>query len=117
MADGDLSTFFWSDGAPEVGDEIRIDLEESHAITFARIQMARSDDTAGDQIQHGVLELSADGASWTEVASTDGSPLLEVTLDAPVATRVARLRVTAKNEGGKWVQVREFALGEEPPKA
>ena len=117
MADGDLSTFFWSDGAPAVGDEIRIDLEESHEITFARIQMARSDDTAGDQIQHGVLELSADGTSWTEVASTDGSPLLEVTLDAPVATRVARLRVTAKNEGGKWVQVREFALGEEPPKA
>ena len=117
MADGDLSTYFWSDGAPAVGDEVRIDLEESHEITFARVQMARSDDTPGDQIQHGVLELSADGESWIEVASTDGSPLLEVTLDAPVETRAARLRVTAKNEGGKWVQVREFALGEEPPAA
>ncbi|MFE7603832.1 beta-N-acetylglucosaminidase domain-containing protein [Brachybacterium paraconglomeratum] len=115
MADGDLSTFFWSDGAPAVGDEIRIDLEESHEITFARVQMARSDDTPGDQIQHGVLELSADGESWTEVASTDGSPLVEVTLDAPVATRAARLRVTEENDGGNWVQVREFALGEEPP--
>ena len=117
MADGDLSTFFWSDGAPAVGDEVRIDLEESHEITFVRVQMARSDDTAGDQIQHGVLELSADGQSWTEAASTDGSPLLEVTLDAPVATQAARLRVTRKNEGGKWVQVREFALAEEPPEA
>jgi hyaluronoglucosaminidase len=117
MVDGDLSTYFWSDGAPAVGDEVRIDLEESHEITFVRVQMARSDDTAGDQIQHGVLELSADGEDWTEVARTDGSPLLEATLDAPTATLAARLRVTAKNDGGKWVQVREFALAEQPPEA
>jgi hyaluronoglucosaminidase len=62
-----------------------------------------------------VLELSADGESWTEAARTDGSPLLEATLDAPTATLAARLRVTAKNDGGKWVQVREFALAEQPP--
>lgn len=117
MVDGDLSTYFWSDGAPAVDDEIRIDLEESHEITFVRVQMARSDDTAGDQIQHGVLELSADGESWTEAARTDGSPLLEATLGAPTATLAARLRVTAKNDGGKWVQVREFALAEQPPEA
>ena len=79
--------------------------------------MARSDDTAGDQIQHGVLELSPDGEDWTEVARTDGSPLLEATLDAPLETLAARLRVTAENEGGKWVQVREFALAEQPPAA
>ena len=117
MVDGDLSTYFWSDGAPETGDEVRIDLEESHEITFVRVQMARSDDTAGDQIQHGVLELSPDGEDWTEVARTDGSPLLEATLDAPLETLAARLRVTAENEGGKWVQVREFALAEQPPAA
>jgi hyaluronoglucosaminidase len=61
-----------------------------------------------------VLELSADGESWTEVARTDGGPLLEVTLDAPIEARSARLRVTAANSGGRWVQVREFALAEQP---
>ncbi|MDN5687954.1 MAG: beta-N-acetylglucosaminidase domain-containing protein [Brachybacterium sp.] len=117
MVDGDLATMFWSDAAPQVDDEIRIDLDETHPITFARVQMAGSDTTAGDQIYEGVLELSADGESWTQVAATDGSPLLEVTLPEAQEARAARLRVTGKNPGGKWVQVREFGLGETAPAA
>jgi hyaluronoglucosaminidase len=114
MVDGDPATYYWSDREPVVGDEVRVDLEESHGIGVVRVQMARADDASGDQIDSGVLELSADGESWTEVARTDGGPLLEVTLDAPIEARSARLRVTAANSGGRWVQVREFALAEQP---
>src|SRR5699024_10420266 len=46
MVDGDPSTMFWSDDAPEVDDEVRVELEEPHPIAFARVQMAenRSDE-------------------------------------------------------------------------
>ncbi|MBP2380602.1 beta-N-acetylglucosaminidase domain-containing protein [Brachybacterium sacelli] len=115
MADGDLSTMFWSDGAPRVDDEIRVELEQARPITFARVQMATSDTTAGDQIYEGALELSADGESWSQVATTDGSPVLEVTLPSAQEVRFARLRVTEENPDGQWVQVREFGLGETAP--
>ncbi|MGO1198864.1 MAG: beta-N-acetylglucosaminidase domain-containing protein [Brachybacterium sp.] len=115
MVDGDLSTFYWSSRAPQDGDEIRVELEESHPIGFVRVQMARSDTTSGDQIYHGVLELSADGDSWTQVGATTGEPVAEATLAEPFEAKYGRLRATGTNPGGKWVQVREFGLAEVPP--
>ena len=115
MVDGDPSTMFWSDDAPEVDDEVRVELEESHPIAFARVQMAENDETAGDQIYAGVLELSADGTSWTQIAETDGKPLLDVTLTEPIEARYGRLRVTGSNPGAQWVQIREFGLSETVP--
>lgn len=77
--------------------------------------MARSDTTSGDQIYHGVLELSADGDSWTQVGATTGEPVAEATLAEPFEAKYGRLRATGTNPGGKWVQVREFGLAEVPP--
>lgn len=115
MVDGDLSTMYWSDGAPEVDDEVRIELEEPHLIAFARVQMAESDESAGDQIHAGVLELSADGNSWSQIAETDGEPVLDVTLSDPIEARYCRLRVTGSNPGGEWVQIRQFGISETAP--
>ncbi|MGO2606740.1 MAG: discoidin domain-containing protein [Brachybacterium tyrofermentans] len=63
----------------------------------------------------GVLELSADGETWTEIGTTDGSAVATATLDEPLDARFCRLRVTAKNPTGQWVQIREFGVGETPP--
>ncbi|UVY84741.1 beta-N-acetylglucosaminidase domain-containing protein [Brachybacterium sp. NBEC-018] len=117
MVDGDLGTFYWSSRAPKAGDEIRADLGAVHPLRFARVQMAKSDGTPGDQIHSGVLELSEDGDSWTEVGRTDGTPVLEVRLEEARPARYARVRVTAPNPGGQWVQVRELGLGETAPAA
>jgi len=62
-----------------------------------------------------VLELSADGTSWTQIAETDGKPLLDVTLTEPIEARYGRLRVTGSNPGAQWVQIREFGLSETVP--
>ncbi|MGP9536541.1 beta-N-acetylglucosaminidase domain-containing protein [Brachybacterium sp. AOP43-C2-M15] len=115
IVDHDVETMFWSSSAPEVGDVVQVELEESHPIRFVRVQMATSDQTAGDQIYEGALELSADGESWTGIGATDGTPVAEATLDEPVDARFCRLRVTAENPGGQWVQIREFGMGEDPP--
>ena len=115
MVDGDLSTMYWSDGPPEVDDEVRVELEEPHLIAFARVQMAQSDASVGDQIYAGVLELSADGNSWSQIAETDGKPVLDVTLPEPIEARYGRIRVTGSNPGDEWVQIREFGLSETAP--
>ena len=115
MVDGDLSTMYWSDRAPEVGDEVRVELEEPHLIAFVRVQMAENDESAGDQIYAGVLELSADGSSWSQIAEADGDPVVEVALPEPIEARYGRIRVTGSNPGGQWVQIREFGMAETAP--
>ncbi|MGO2537033.1 MAG: beta-N-acetylglucosaminidase domain-containing protein [Brachybacterium tyrofermentans] len=115
IVDGDLATMFWSSKAPKVDDVVQVELEETHPIRHVQVQMAKSDSTPGDQVYEGVLELSADGETWTEIGTTDGSAVATATLDEPLDARFCRLRVTAKNPTGQWVQIREFGVGETPP--
>lgn len=115
IVDGDPASMFWSSSAPEVGDMVQVELEESHPVRYVQVQMAKSDSTPGDQVYQGVLELSADGETWTEIGATDGTAVARARLDEPVDARFCRLRVTAKNPTGQWVQIREFGVGEIPP--
>lgn len=117
IVDGDLATMFWSSSAPKVGDVVQVELEQSHPIRYVQVQMAKSDATPGDQVYQGVLELSVDGEVWTEVGATDGSAVAVARLDEPMDARFCRLRVTAKNPTGQWVQIREFGVGETAPAA
>src|SRR5699024_11173791 len=112
MVGGDPSTMFWSDDAPEVDDEVRVELEESHPIASARVRIAANDATGGDHIYAGVRALSADGTSWTPIAETDAKRLLDVSLTEPIEARYGRLRVTGSSPGAQWVEIRERGLSE-----
>ncbi|MDN5727245.1 MAG: discoidin domain-containing protein, partial [Propionibacteriales bacterium] len=107
--DGDDGTYFWSSGAPKVGDEVRIDYGSPISVGRVTLRQGQADDTSGDMISNGVLESSTDGTTWTEIGQVEGRTLVEITLDEPVAARYLRVRATAVNKPSTWVQVREFS--------
>ncbi|WP_326589639.1 hypothetical protein [Streptomyces brevispora] len=54
----------------------------------------------------GVLEYSADGTSWRELAAFSGTP--DVTATAPAGTKARYVRARATAGQTSWVVVREF---------
>jgi hyaluronoglucosaminidase len=77
--------------------------------------MGKSDETAGDQVYEGVVESSADGEEWSKIGTLTGDPMFTKELGSAVRASHVRVRVTGKNPGGKWVQVREFAVSDKVP--
>jgi hyaluronoglucosaminidase len=107
MVDGDESTFFWSNGAPDTGDEIRVDLGAVREIGDITLLMGK-DGSPNDFLHSGALEWSADGETWAEL--TRGTTA-EVRVSAPAGTRAryVRYRALAPNPS-YWLVVREFAV-------
>ncbi|MFD6179417.1 MULTISPECIES: beta-N-acetylglucosaminidase domain-containing protein [unclassified Isoptericola] len=114
MVDGDDATLFWSSRAARAGDEIRYDLDEPAAVKYVAVHMADNDTAPGDMIQHGRIEVSADGSTWTTVGTFDNTPLAEVVLDEPVEASHVRVVATAAN-ASSWVKVRELVVAERTP--
>jgi hyaluronoglucosaminidase len=105
MIDGDESTYYWSNGAPVAGDEIRVDLGATRAIGEIAVLMGK-ESSPQDYIHSGVLEYSTDGSSWTEL--TRGTTA-EVRFTADTTARYVRYRAIADNPSF-WLVVREFSV-------
>ncbi|WP_407562116.1 beta-N-acetylglucosaminidase domain-containing protein [Streptomyces sp. 184] len=105
MTDGDDSTFFWSDGAPRAGSWVGVDLHGEREIGTVSLAMAKSG-SPDDYLAQGVLEYSADGETWTELAAFSGTPDVEATAPKGTEARYVRARSTAAQ--GNWLVVREF---------
>ncbi|GAB2645611.1 beta-N-acetylglucosaminidase domain-containing protein [Kribbella swartbergensis] len=105
MIDGDESTFYWSNGAPVAGDEIRVDLGAPRAIGDIAVLMGKAT-SPRDYIHSGVLEYSTDGETWTELTRATTA---EVRFTADVTARYVRYRALADNPS-YWLVVREFAI-------
>jgi hyaluronoglucosaminidase len=107
MVDGNLDTWFWSNGAPGAGDEIRVDLGAVRAIGDIAVLMGKST-SPNDFIASGALEWSADGTTWTEL--TRGTTA-EVRATAPAGTKARYVRYRALGgNAGFWLVVREFQV-------
>ncbi|AKH85523.1 beta-N-acetylhexosaminidase [Streptomyces sp. CNQ-509] len=107
MTDGDDSTFFWSDGAPRAGSWVSVDLHGEREIGEVGLAMAKSG-SPNDYLQQGVLEYSADGETWQELATFSGTPDVEATAPEGTKARYVRARSTAAQ--GNWLVVREFTV-------
>lgn len=107
MVDGDLNTWFWSNGAPGAGDEVRVDLGGVRAIGDIAVLMGKSG-SPNDFIANGVLEYSADGSTWSELTRATTA---EVRATAPAGTkaRYVRYRALVANNDF-WLVVREFQV-------
>ncbi|TCO28171.1 hyaluronoglucosaminidase [Kribbella steppae] len=105
MIDGDESTYFWSNGAPVTGDEIRVDLGAPRAIGDIAVLMGKSG-SPEDYIHSGALEYSVDGSSWTELTRATTA---EVRFTADTTARYVRYRALADNPSF-WLVVREFSV-------
>ncbi|GAA3593434.1 beta-N-acetylglucosaminidase domain-containing protein [Kribbella ginsengisoli] len=106
MVDGDLNTFFWSNGTPAPDSEVRVDLGESTAIGDIALLMGKAG-SPSDFIQSGALEYSVDGAHWTELTRATTA---EVRVTAPVGTKARYVRYRALAADDFWVVVREFSV-------
>lgn len=106
MVDGQLDTYFRSAAAPESGDFVQLDLKRARPIGDIAVLMASSN-APDDHLKSGVLEHSADGASWTELAR---GTTQEVSASAPAGTEARFVRYRAAENDQNRLLVREFAV-------
>jgi hyaluronoglucosaminidase len=107
MVDGDPNTYYWSNEAPKPGDYVGVDLGTDQPITGVDVTMSKPS-SPDDYLHQAVLEYSADGTSWTTVATVSGQRHVTATLPAGTHARYVRLRSTATQSN--WVVVDEFAV-------
>ncbi|WP_329126557.1 beta-N-acetylglucosaminidase domain-containing protein [Streptomyces sp. NBC_01465] len=107
MADGDDSTYFWSNGTPAPGDTVTLDLRKEQPIGDITLAMGKPG-SVDDYLHAGVLEYSADGTTWQQLAAFSGQATVTATPPAGTTARFVRARATAAQDN--WVVVREFGV-------
>ncbi|ALG10651.1 beta-N-acetylglucosaminidase domain-containing protein [Kibdelosporangium phytohabitans] len=112
MVDGDPDTYFWGGAAAQPGTVVGVDLGTVRPVTGVDVLMAK-DDRPSDYIQHGVVEYSTDGTTWTTGPVFHTTTEVRVDLGR-VSARFVRLKATRAQPN--WVVVREFEvrLGDNP---
>ncbi|GAA3100327.1 hyaluronoglucosaminidase [Kribbella aluminosa] len=106
MIDGDPNTYYWSNGSPSSGSEIRVDLGQLSTIGSITILMGKSS-SPNDYIHSGALEYSADGTRWTELTRATTA---EVRATAPAGTTARYVRYRSLSSSDYWLVVREFTV-------
>jgi len=105
--DGRSDTFFWADRSLKTGDHLTLHLKAPlTAATPVTVVTGGPASHNGDPLAAGVLEISADGSTWSKVADFAAG---KASGSAPVGTRHLRLRATAPQEN--WLIVHEISLG------
>ncbi len=105
-ADGDENTYFWSGRPLRDGDTVRLVLDEPRAATNIRVSTGRPGKT--DALLHsGVLEISTDGQTYTQVASFEGGKA-QAKLEKETAVKSIRIRATADQTD--WLALREITI-------
>ncbi|GAA1566505.1 MULTISPECIES: beta-N-acetylglucosaminidase domain-containing protein [Kribbella] len=106
MLDGDPNTFYWSNGAPSTGSEVRVDLGQLSTIGLITLLMGKTS-SPNDYIHSGVLEYSPDGTRWTELTRATTA---EVRATAPAGTAARYVRYRSLSASDYWLVVREFTV-------
>lgn len=108
--DGREDTFYWSNSAPQPGSYFQLDLGSEQEIGLVHVSQGRSASQTGDMIYNAEIEVSGDGSNWTSLGQFTNQA--EITAKAPAGTmaRYVRLKATAANGNGAWVQIREFQV-------
>jgi hexosaminidase len=105
--DGKKLTFFWSARALKTGDYFTLALAKPLAApTPVEIVTGGPAGKNGDQLEHGVLEVSKDGKTWRKLAEFSKGAAKAV---APAGTAQVRLRVTGPQKN--WLILREIKVG------
>jgi dienelactone hydrolase len=107
MVDGDLGSVWKSWGAPTTNDWVKVD--RGAVLALSEVDLYMTDATSpNDRIHQGVVEISADGTSWTSLGSFANQNDVHVTAPAGTTARYVRARPTAGQSN--WLVVREFAV-------
>ncbi|MFI5695371.1 beta-N-acetylglucosaminidase domain-containing protein [Kribbella sp. NPDC051586] len=106
MVDGDENTFYWSNGAPGPGSEVRVDLGSSVQLGAIAVLMGKSS-SPDDYIHSGALEYSVNGTDWTELTRATTA---DVRFTAPAGTVARYVRYRSLTASDFWLVVREFSV-------
>ncbi|NUR88611.1 MAG: hypothetical protein HOY71_31360, partial [Nonomuraea sp.] len=106
MVDRDPATFYWSSSSPDAGDSVGVDLGAVRAIGDVAVLMGKAG-SPNDYLHAGALEYSADGSSWTQLAT---GTTAEVKATAPAGTKARYVRYRATANSDFWLVVREFQV-------
>jgi hyaluronoglucosaminidase len=106
MVDGDPNTFYWSNGSPTTGSEVRVDLGEPATLGAIAVLMGKSS-SPNDYIHSGALEYSLDGTHWTELTRATTA---EVRFTAPAGITARYVRYRSLSGSDYWLVVREFSV-------
>ncbi|WP_367873824.1 family 20 glycosylhydrolase [Luteolibacter sp. Populi] len=102
--DGKPETFFWADRALKAGDHLTLTFRVAVS-GKAKVVTGGAASRNGDKLASGVLEASADGSKWSEIAGfNDGTAEGSV----PAGTTSLRIRVTKPQEN--WLIVHEIVV-------
>jgi hexosaminidase len=107
LADGDPSTWFWSNGAPPVDGYAGLDLGSVRPIGAVDVVMG-SASSQSDYLHAGVLESSPDGTKWTTLTTFSGHNEVTVTAPAGTTARYVRIRGTASQT--YWLVLDDFLV-------
>jgi hexosaminidase len=102
--DGKPDTFFWADRSLKAGDQFILSLRAARS-GKVKVATGGSASQNGDKLGAGVLEASADGAKWSEVAVFDDG-IAEGAL--PAGTSKLRVRVTKPQQN--WLIIHEIVV-------
>ena len=107
--DGNPATAWVSRFGPSEDSEFVVDLGEEQDLSLVQLRQGGTGDAAGDHFHDAVLAVSADGAEWQELGRVTRA---SVDLTAPAGTRARHIRIkaTAPNPDGQWVQINEVRV-------
>jgi hexosaminidase len=108
LVDGDVTSWFWSDGAPAVGGYVGVDLGAVRPLGAVDLLMA-NDASENDYLHSGVLEYSTNGSSWTPLLAFGGQNEVTASPPAGATARYVRARSTASQT--YWLVADEFLVG------
>ena len=104
LIDGKENTYYWSSKAQTVGAYAQVDL--GAAIPFDAVRIIPTD--KDDAKCKAVVEVSADGSSWTTIGSYDGT---KTTVLSHTAGSVRYIRVRITTAKVNWWQLAEIQWG------
>ena len=104
LIDGKENTYYWSSKAQTVGAYAQVDL--GAAIPFDAVRIIPTD--KDDAKCKAVVEVSADGSSWTTIGSYDGT---KTTVLSNTAGSVRYIRVRITTAKVNWWQLAEIQWG------
>ncbi len=136
LYDGDYSTYTCIKQNQKVGDIYQVTLKETTPVESVRICMGT---TNGDNINEGVVQVSADGTTWKDltvagtkttvysltsgasqtVATVDGYPVIATdflyynptTGEAePITAKYVRMKVNKIHSANKWLRLHEIEV-------
>ena len=102
----DTAKYFWSDREINVGDYIGIDLGAAQFVDNVYFEQGKNNQDE-DAMRNGVLEISADGKSWTDVSVITGQhSLWQKNIDQ--VCRYVRIRSTGAQK--EWFSLRRLRI-------